>query len=205
MRSGHIGHNKFVVYVDPSGTSRRVLSGSTNWTPTGLCSQTNNLVVIESEAVAGQYLAYWKALRADGAAQGASLRTSSHSKLPAVELGPGQGSIQVWFSPNTAAATKPAQNAATLVDLQEVFDLIGNAQRGVLFLAFIPGRPSIVTELRRIYDEKLQQGTRLFVGAATDTAPAAEFKVDLFHRTMRSDAAVTSVAGIDAFSYWRRE
>ena len=207
LGNGHIGHNKFVLYVDPAGTPRRVLTGSTNWTPTGLCSQTNNLLIIESEAVAGQYLAYWKALREDGAAQAAALRTGSRSRLPAVDLGPGQGSIRVWFSPNTEAASKPARNAATPVDLQEVFELIGRAERGVLFLAFIPGRPSIVTELHRIYMDKLAQGTQLFVrGAATDTAPAAEFKVDLFHRTMRSDASVTSVAGInDAFSYWQRE
>ncbi len=39
LRKGHIGHNKFVVYVDKSGKAQAVLTGSTNWTPTGLCAQ----------------------------------------------------------------------------------------------------------------------------------------------------------------------
>ena len=207
LTSGHIGHNKFVVYVDAQGTPRSVLAGSTNWTPTGLCSQTNNLIIVDSEPLARQYLAYWHALRAEGAAQSAAFRTSNRTQLPAVDLGAGEGSIQAWFSPNTVRFTKPSKDPATPVDLQEVFDLMASAEKGVLFLAFIPGRPSIVTELRRIYDEKVQQGQRLFVrGAATDPGAAEEFKVELFHRTMRSDASVTSVAGInDPFSYWQRE
>ena len=159
------------------------------------------------EPLARQYLAYWHALQAEGAAQGATLRTSNRSKLPAVDLGAGQGSVQAWFSPNTVRSTKPSKNPATPVDLQEVFDLMASAEKGVLFLAFIPGRPSIVTELRRIYEEKVHQGQRLFVrGAATDPGAPDEFKVEFFHRTMRSDASVTSVAGInDPFSYWQRE
>ena len=176
LKNGHIGHNKFVVYVDAQGTPRSVLAGSTNWTPTGLCSQTNNLIIVDSEPLARQYLAYWHALHADGAAQGAALRTSNRSKLPAVDLGAGQGSIRAWFSPNTVRFTKPSKDPATPVDLQEVFDLMASAEKGVLFLAFIPGRPSIVTELRRIYDEKVHQGQRLFVrGAATD--PGARRRV----------------------------
>jgi hypothetical protein len=207
LGDNHVGHNKFVVYVDAQGTPRAVLAGSTNWTSTGLCSQTNNLIIVDSESLARQYLAYWHALRAEGAAQSAAFRTSNRTKLPAVDLGTGQGSIQAWFSPNTVQLNKPSKNPATPVDLQEVFVLMASAEKGVLFLAFIPGRPSIVTELRRLYNEKVQQGQRLFVrGAATDPGAVDEFKVDLFHRTMRSDASVTSVAGIDdAFSYWQRE
>src|SRR5205085_11597154 len=36
MPTGQIGHNKFVVYKDKHGNPKAVLTGSTNWTPTGL-------------------------------------------------------------------------------------------------------------------------------------------------------------------------
>src|SRR5215467_1565856 len=82
LPSNQIGHNKFVVYVDKSGHARAVLFGSTNWTPTGLCAQTNNTVVIDNAKVAQRYLDYWKQLKVDSqqakddpkALQGAALR-----------------------------------------------------------------------------------------------------------------------------------
>ena len=48
MPSGHIGHNKFVVYADSTGKPEAVLTGSTNWTATGLCTQANNAIIIKS-------------------------------------------------------------------------------------------------------------------------------------------------------------
>ncbi len=48
LSSGHIGHNKFVVYVGPGGAPEAVLLGSTNWTDTGLCAQSNNALIVES-------------------------------------------------------------------------------------------------------------------------------------------------------------
>jgi hypothetical protein len=41
--SGHIVHNKFLIYVDASGTPQAVLTGSCNWTDTGLCAQDEQL------------------------------------------------------------------------------------------------------------------------------------------------------------------
>jgi phosphatidylserine/phosphatidylglycerophosphate/cardiolipin synthase-like enzyme len=139
--------------------------------------------------------------------QGQAFRAENRAGANAVALGPGQGNIRLWFSPNTVQTAKPSKNPATPVDVQEVFDLLWGAKKGVLFLAFQPGRPSIVTELKQVYSARIQAGKRLFVrGAATDQSPAQEFKVDLFHRTARRDASVVSVAGIDDdFSYWQRE
>jgi PLD-like domain len=63
--SGHIVHNKFLIYVDAGGMAQAVLTGSCNWTDTGLCAQTNNSIVIEDAAVAARYMKYWKALQAE--------------------------------------------------------------------------------------------------------------------------------------------
>jgi hypothetical protein len=62
---GQIGHNKYVVYVDRHGTAKAVLFGSTNWTSTGLCAQTNNAMVCDDAGLARRYLDDWKRLAAD--------------------------------------------------------------------------------------------------------------------------------------------
>ena len=69
----HIGHNKFAVYVDKDGNAQAVLSGSTNWTPNGMCAQSNNAVIIESPEVAAAYLDYWNRLLEDTPPQPAQI------------------------------------------------------------------------------------------------------------------------------------
>jgi len=45
--SAHIGHNKFGILVDRATQKpKAVLAGSTNWTFTGLCTQTNNVIIM---------------------------------------------------------------------------------------------------------------------------------------------------------------
>ena len=39
---GALGHNKFLVLSDSAGKPQAAWTGSTNWTPTGLCTQLNN-------------------------------------------------------------------------------------------------------------------------------------------------------------------
>src|SRR5205085_43841 len=67
LGKGSIPHNKFLV-LSQNGAPVAVLSGSTNWTSTGLCTQTNNALIIESAEVGQRYIDYWKALAADVAA-----------------------------------------------------------------------------------------------------------------------------------------
>ncbi|MFZ0069930.1 MAG: phospholipase D-like domain-containing protein, partial [Xanthobacteraceae bacterium] len=64
LGKGSIPHNKFMV-LSQNDAPVAVLSGSTNWTSTGLCTQTNNALVIESKEVAQRYIDYWNALKAD--------------------------------------------------------------------------------------------------------------------------------------------
>jgi hypothetical protein len=49
LKGNSIGHNKFIVYEDAQRRLQSVLTGSTNWTSTGLCGQTNNAVLISDE------------------------------------------------------------------------------------------------------------------------------------------------------------
>jgi hypothetical protein len=222
LRKGQIGHNKFVVYVDKKGP-QAVLSGSTNWTPTGLCAQSNNAILIESPDLAKEYLAYWKLLKKDtvdadgdprelqakGFRAGNNKEKSSHALMD--DEAKASGDVRVWFSPNTAQKTVPrgkkkapggkkkkggsaAKPPPTPSDLNEVFKAIESAKQGALFLAFIPGNPSIVSKLKEVYDAKTK-GNQLFYlrGAATSPDPAGVFHVDLYHRSSKSDARVRAV------------
>jgi phosphatidylserine/phosphatidylglycerophosphate/cardiolipin synthase-like enzyme len=242
LKKGHIGHNKFVVYVE-NEVAQAVLCGSTNWTATGLCAQSNNSVVIASAALAGDYWKYWKRLKADTKAAGKDstqlqagpLRNADKkaNKPHALEdnAHKASGNVHVWFSPNTPQKSVPRAKKGvkspkpppTPPDLSEVFDLIENAKQGALFLAFIPGSPSIVSKLKEVYAAKRKKGQLFYLrGAATSPDPANLFRVDLYHRSATSDATVlpvenppvaetasagvASVAGIFAtFAAWEAE
>ena len=57
-----LGHNKFLVICDKQGKARWVWTGSQNWTKTGLCTQTNNSVLIDDSQLATDESAardYW--------------------------------------------------------------------------------------------------------------------------------------------------
>src|SRR5262249_41739675 len=146
-KGNYIGHNKFVVYVDSGGTPRVVLTGSTNWTPTGICAQSNNIVVFTDDEISARYLDYWHRLVADKAMQAPKLRTDNRKPPPDLTIGAGSGTARVWFSPNTKQKTKPSKNPPSPVDMTEVFDVISGAASGVLFLLFSAGAPSILQHL----------------------------------------------------------
>ncbi len=150
LPNNQIGHNKFVVYVDKTGHPRAVLFGSTNWTPTGLCAQTNNTVVLDNAKVAQRYLDYWKQLKADTqqaktdpkALQGAALRTWDGGSKE-ISLG-ADGKLTSWFSPNTPKLrSSSTKNEKRPPDMADVVKAIEGAKRAVLFLVFYPGSPNV--------------------------------------------------------------
>jgi len=150
LPNNQIGHNKFVVYVDKTGHPRAVLFGSTNWTPTGLCAQTNNTVVLDNAKVAQRYLDYWRQLKADTqqaktdpkALQGAALRTWDGGSKE-ISLG-ADGKLTSWFSPNTPKLrSSSTKNEKRPPDMADVVKAIEGAKRAVLFLVFYPGSPNV--------------------------------------------------------------
>jgi len=165
--TGHIGHNKFAVLVDKAtGKAKALLAGSTNWTFTGLCTQTNNVIIIDDANAADAYLAYWKRLRDDKLPvppsdhpTDAQLSTSNSNKqgqgLRTADMTPnkltlttddGPTSVELWYSPNTKSTSK---GTATPPDLKVAFDLMDHAQHAIFFLTFMPsirGDNSIISE-----------------------------------------------------------
>jgi phosphatidylserine/phosphatidylglycerophosphate/cardiolipin synthase-like enzyme len=200
--NGHIGHNKFVVYVGSDGKPSGVWSGSTNWTDTGLCAQSNNGIFIESAGLAAIYLDYWKRLQADDGEQGQTFRTANN-KSRSAKTDDGKTDLTLWFSPNTKQKSKPA-NAAPPGDMSAVFKAMDAAEQAILFLVFQPGTPSIVEKASDLQNEKPE----LFIhGAATDPNAVNNFDTHLFHKTgTQTDSDVVAAAAInDQFGYWEKE
>jgi phosphatidylserine/phosphatidylglycerophosphate/cardiolipin synthase-like enzyme len=182
MPGGHIGHNKFLIYEDSSGKAQAVLFGSTNWTSTGLCTQTNNTMVIEDQNFAERYLEYWQQMRDDtiaagnkkSALQGNNFRAwnSNGKKLKVDGI-----SVQSWFSPNTAKSR--GSNRSTELrpaDMEKVVEAINSAEHAILFLAFYPGSPCIANWTAA----RLKEKKDLFVrGMVTNDTASENFYYEL--------------------------
>jgi len=201
LKSGHIGHNKFVVYADKKGEPQAVLSGSTNWTFTGICAQSNNAIIIESPDLAKIYLDYWNSLKSEGTNQSTKFRTDNNTEKPPVTVD--ESRVTVWFSPNTKQQAKPAKSPKEPSDFAKVDEAIRGAKKTVLFLLFQPGSPSILEIIAQCQNENQD----LFVrGAATDPKAVENYTVQLFHRSAdEPDTVVAASALKDQFSYWQRE
>ena len=163
FNNGHIGHNKFLVFEDASGKPKCVLTGSTNWTPTGLAGQSNNAMLIENDVIAAAYLDFWNDLEADTKSfvrpnplydsasngQGEALRTANANKRVETKLADGT-SITLWRAPNTYSKTK---KLVAPPDLAEIYSLIDKAKDAIFFAVFLPsqsGKTSVIEEAIRI-------------------------------------------------------
>jgi len=186
LRKGGIPHNKFMV-LSQNGAPVEVLSGSTNWTSTGLCTQTNNALVIESAKVGQRYMDYWNALKADVDAAGGDQKKLQSPKLrdsnrknnagsisKPIDLGDGV-TVELMFSPNTnRPLARPPKEVPN--DMKRVFDLVDGAKHAVLFLAFDPGNNSILDAAGKA----LAKNPNLFVrGALTSAQRATNFSAAL--------------------------
>ena len=136
LPSGHLGHNKFAVIADSPNAPKQVWTGSTNWTPTGLCTQMNNGILITNDQVANIYLKHWNDLaKAGNDTPGPLLNDDNKMKPAAVSGTP----VNVWFARTTG---EPEMNA--------VAGLIAEAKQGVLFLMFEPGASPIENAILKL-------------------------------------------------------
>lgn len=122
---GHFAHNKFVVVCDADRKPLQVLTGSTNWTITGLCTQANNGLIIDDATVAQDFLDAWDRYQAAGSAYPPTL-AAADSKCNTYQVDGCK--ITPWFVPTQHAE-----------DLDYARKLINAAKDGILFLFFNPG------------------------------------------------------------------
>jgi phosphatidylserine/phosphatidylglycerophosphate/cardiolipin synthase-like enzyme len=126
VKSPHFAHNKFVVFCDKDGQPEKVWTGSTNWTVTGLCTQTNNGILIHDANIAKAYLKRWNALK--DAKAGYPKTLAVDGSKPAVHSLNGSA-IKAWNVPCLKYA-----------DLNDAKKYIDGAKQGVIYLMFNPGK-----------------------------------------------------------------
>jgi hypothetical protein len=122
-------HNKFVVEVASDGTPVRALTGSTNWTTTGLCTQLNNVIFLTRSKIAARFKDQWDKL--------VTAKDAMTSELKAENAVPTKDSGTDLFF----AATPNEE------EFGPILDLIKNAAQGALFLMFMPGQSPLLKAL----------------------------------------------------------
>lgn len=125
VTGSHFAHNKFVVFCDSQGKPQKVLTGSTNWTFSGLCTQANNGLIINDASVAQDFLDAWN-----------RIHTAANSYPPGLAAA---NSVMTSYQVDGCKVTPwfvPTQHAQ---DLDYARKLINSAKEGILFLFFNPG------------------------------------------------------------------
>ncbi|MDH6246664.1 phospholipase D-like domain-containing protein [Mycobacterium sp. OTB74] len=148
---GALGHNKFLVRTDANGAPLATWTGSTNWTPTGLCTQLNNGLLIDDPQIGQTYLDQWHRLRDAASSFPKSLVDSNSSAHP----GPDGSGATVWF-------TRTRQE----VDLDALKTVIDSATQGILFLMFMPGPKGVLS-----YVQARQNDPGLYVRGVVSSLP----------------------------------
>jgi phosphatidylserine/phosphatidylglycerophosphate/cardiolipin synthase-like enzyme len=197
LRGGRLGHHKFVVVADSPGAPRSVWTGSTNWTPTGLCTQANNALLVRDRAVAAGFLAEWTRLRdARDATPPALVAEHGTATRATVDRRP----TAAWFTPT------PQRQ-----ELDEGRAAIDAARQGILFLMFMPGPTG---SLLNAILERMREGSPTFdpalhVHGVVNSDPSTKKNpVDLFHRGSQQRASYDIVlpAAVDErLKFWLPE
>ncbi|WP_250634300.1 phospholipase D-like domain-containing protein [Pinirhizobacter soli] len=186
---GALGHNKFLVIADSKNKPMAVWTGSTNWTGTGLCTQTNNGFLVKDGEAAAQYRDQWIRLRDAKNEFPASLVDANN--LPA-EFSVGKSKGRIWFSRTTKQ-----------VDLAAINDVLNNAKEGVLFLMFQPGNQGPLGTIRT-----LQNGRkRLYIKGVVSTLPKNDesqvtVKAVNSSKSVSSTLDVVQPQGAHPFANW---
>lgn len=147
-----LGHNKFVVIGRRTASSFKpikVWTGSTNWTPTGLCTQLNNGIMLENAKLAKRFDAQFKLLDKAESVVSPELLASNNKPARGIKLG--DATVDCWFT-----------SLSDEIDVKELVALVEGAKSGVFFVMFQPGSEPVRTLLR------LQKEKQLYVrGVAT--------------------------------------
>lgn len=190
-KDNHLGHHKFLVICDKNDKPKRVWTGSTNWTVTGLCTQANNGLLIKNEKVATFFKQKWDLLKQAGYNYDKALK-EANSKPMTIHVG--GKTVHIWFAP-----------LLDRKDLEHAKKLIREAEQGILFLLFKPGR--VKTLLNEILSLR---GKGLFIHGVVNEDPGGRKNpiLDLYDRGQKRRAAPSVLipfAVEEPLTYWTPE
>ena len=181
--------------------AQSVWTGSTNWTITGLCTESNNALHIHDQAVAQSFLGLLapaarprRPARADlcrGQPRWLLRRTApGHGRRTRPASG-GRAGLACGPAPGRQAGGA-SLTVHDLVDLGEAAKLIRAAQHGVLFLMFQPG-PAATSLIKPIED---LASSGKFVHGVINQPPTGDHDqatLTFFNRGARSDDALSVI------------
>jgi phosphatidylserine/phosphatidylglycerophosphate/cardiolipin synthase-like enzyme len=193
-----LGHNKFVI-LSKKGKPAAAWTGSTNWQPTGLCTQANNGILINNASVARCYMDAWTRISKAGDKKGGSLTQGNSIQPPQVHALKNNSYAFAQF-------TSVPQSSPHAIDIAELLDLIAGAKRSLLFAMFMPGA--------EIFNAAVARGKEIFVRGVANTFPQAGADtsnvdvnlVDNGQKTPQFQLVVVEPEGIEtSFSAWAAE
>lgn len=196
--SSHFAHNKFLVISDAGGP-KAVWTGSTNWTITGLCTQSNNAILIESPETASWYRSEWDQLVSAGNDYPDGLFVANDVvRQTTLEQA---AAAQVWFAPVRGT-----------VDLESARERINEAAQGILFLMFNPGPVGTLLNdiIERTTPASASYDPQLHIHGVVNQDPGttAHPVIGLLHRGELTEADIDVVlpAAVDADqAFWLKE
>lgn len=197
-----LAHNKFCV-LTRKGQPEIAWTGSTNWQPTGLCTQANNGILIRDGGFATDFRAAWERLADAGNDHPPALKADNTVNPPAVYTLPDQSSAYAQFT----AVTAPHKGYQAL-DISELLDLIAGAKQSLLFAMFMPGE--------QIFEAAVNRGSDIFVRGVANTFPKdtldqpsddSHVSVDMINNGQRREFGLDVVrpANFDSFAEWAAE
>jgi len=154
LPAGVLGHNKFAVLCDKAQKPMAALSGSTNWSPTGLCTQINNVIQIGDETLARVFLDQWDRLKNAGDNTPPTLVTAN-SQVKSAKTAKGDGKVDVWFT-----------RSSDQQEMDAVIERVKKAKQGIVFLMFQPGGSPILNAIVKMQSDH----SDLFVKGVISTA-----------------------------------
>ena len=172
----HFSHHKFIVFMDPKKSTKPlwVWTGSTNLTYGGICTQSNNGLLIKNAQIAARFFAQWRELVKDVNDYPASL-TKFDAKPLKVTLG--SRAVTSWFAPNPRIGRNPTIHDKSKDqygdhgDLKAARALINGAKEGVLFLMLNPGpRGTLLNDILLLLDDA-KKTKRLYIHGVANQDP----------------------------------
>jgi phosphatidylserine/phosphatidylglycerophosphate/cardiolipin synthase-like enzyme len=182
-----LAHNKFAVVGRRKGTKFtpiKVWTGSTNWTPTGLCTQLNNGIMLEDAKLATHYEAQFKLLAKAKSTVTDELLKSNNKPARGIPLG--SGSVDSWFT-----------SLDGQIDINELVKLVEGAKQGIFFVMFQPGNEPVKTLLRIQKEKKLYvRGVATqFTGGGLEELKLLKSKPETFFLDSVQDTGVGQSVG----------
>ncbi len=166
FKRGHFGryqHNKVLIKRDAQGRAVRVLTGSTNFSITGLYVNANHVVVFDNAAIAGDYgTAFQVAFDADLKLGPFEANAISQTELDLTE--PGLPAVKLSFAPHKSPT----------FSLDTLLSAIEHADSSVIFAVMeLKGTGKVLEALSKLHDDP-----KIFSYGISDDVDPADDTVD---------------------------